>query len=163
MKESRRHRWVPLGIIPEGAEPEDSSHALCRDCGLEVKRDRVKAGGLGDCPGKMIEQQYGLSLLSGDPQSLSVVKDNLMACAGCGKSPHVMIAHRNPEGEITGWVFSCGQCFPALIDHDVIIRPREKGESHGEEGQAEGAADGDSTSGRPAGTEGSTAGGPASV
>lgn len=83
MKESRRHRWVPLGIIKADQDSSESSHALCRDCGLEIKRDRIKAGGLGECPGKMIEQQRGLSLLSGDPQSLDNewTAGTLLACA----------------------------------------------------------------------------------
>lgn len=136
MKESRRHRWVPLGIIKADQSPDESSHALCRDCGLEVRRESVKAGGLGECPGKMAEHQRGLSLISGDPHSLGnlIMKEAMMACAGCGKSPHVMIAHRNPASEITGWVFSCGQCFPVLTDHDVIIRPHPKDAGASEEG-----------------------------
>lgn len=136
MKESRRHRWVPLGIIPEGAKLDESSHALCRDCGLEVKRDSVKAGGLGECPGKMIEHQRGLSLLSGDPHSLSNewTAGTVIACAGCGKGPELMLAHRNDRGEITGWLYGCGQCFSSMRHCEVIIRPREKGESDGEEG-----------------------------
>ena len=136
MKESRRHRWVPLGIIKVDQKPGESSHALCRDCGLEVKREKVKTGGQGECPGKMAEQQRGLSLISGDPQSLDNewTAASVIACAGCGKAPALMLAHRNERGEVTGWLYACGQCIVGLRHSEVIIRPMEKGEVDGEEG-----------------------------
>lgn len=128
MKESRRHRWLEF---TDGNRPRC---AVCRDCGLETMTEKIKAGGLGECPGKMIEQQRGLSLISGDPQRLSneCTKDVLIACGGCGKPADMMLAHHNAKGEITGLLFTCGLCFLHLSDHEVIIRPRNKGESDGE-------------------------------
>lgn len=130
MKESRRHRWIGF---TDGNKPRC---AVCRDCGLETMADRVKAGGLGECPGKMAEHQCGLSLLSGDPHSLGNrhLTDALLACAGCGKAADMMLAHRNAKDEITGCLFTCGLCFLHIKDHDVVIRPHPKDAGESEEG-----------------------------
>lgn len=123
MKQSRRHRWIEM---PDEHPPGDSrTISICRDCGLEVASQGIKSGGHGPCAGKACEHQHELALISGDPQALGnqIMTNALLACAGCGKGPDMMIAHRNDKGEITGWLFTCGLCYLHMIDHEVIIRP----------------------------------------
>ena len=109
--------------------------SVCRDCGLELFTSTIKVGGHGICVGKAYEHQRELALISGDPQSIGnqLMSNALLACAGCGKPPNMMLAHRNVKGEITGWLFTCGLCFLSMRDREVIFRLKSKEESNGGE------------------------------
>ena len=45
-----------------------------------------------------------------------------IACVGCGITMHLqMIAHRDTDGQIVGWLFSCEECQPDIIGRQVIF------------------------------------------
>lgn len=125
MKQSRRHRWVKL----------DHGMEVCRDCGLEVMSDRIKGGGLGPCAGKACEHQNVLALMNLVPQDVGNVAPGnyFCACASCGvKSGLEMLAHHDSEtGKMTGWLFTCERCMPALAGSKLVFVPEAGAEKEG--------------------------------
>lgn len=126
MKESRRHRWIKC----------DVDQSVCRDCGLEIRSDRIKSGSHGPCAGKSCEHQNLLTLIDRIPQDVGnrYPGDYFVACVGCGSMVGIeMLAHHNPEtGKVSGWVFTCEKCRSALVDSQVIFTPKEvTGEQEG--------------------------------
>jgi len=119
MKESRRHRWIKC----------DVDQSVCRDCGLEIRSDRIKSGNHGPCAGKSCEHQNLLTLIDRIPQELGnrYPGDYFVACVGCGTMVGIeMLAHHNPmTNKVTGWLFTCENCRPTLADSQVIFVPKE--------------------------------------
>lgn len=128
MKTSRRHRWVRF--FPGGIGTSDISlQALCRDCGLEVMQWQIKGGGFGPCVGKACEHQHNLALMNLSLQNIGNTEPvtYIVACVGCGNMGLLqMLGHRNDQGQLTGWIFSCGNCLPVLADSQVICAPKRK-------------------------------------
>ena len=46
------------------------------------------------------------------------------ACYGCGTMDKLeMLAHRNPKGQMVGWLFVCRKCKPAIAGRSLSLDP----------------------------------------
>ena len=51
------------------------------------------------------------------------------ACITCGRTSNiVMVAHRDEDGNVVGWVFVCTKCQNKVFNKDLVITINEKGE-----------------------------------
>lgn len=50
----------------------------------------------------------------------------IMGCINCGKDSELyMLAHRNKEGLVCGWIFVCHECFGLVAGNDIQVKVME--------------------------------------
>ena len=52
-----------------------------------------------------------------------------LACISCGSESGLnQVAHRNTQGQITGYVFTCQECKPVVFGSDLNLSTQQGGE-----------------------------------